>query len=228
MTAGPRRRRAAEDPATRFSTTARPPTACAPRSPLCRDARRPHLARRPPASRGRATSNPCCPERKSTVSSPASRQSTSACRRRSTATPWCALPGACRARPVCRCDCASSSAAEKEREGLAALLDDPEMGPLASDERRALDDAHRAAHREGAAPASAQGRCRREERDPRSPRRHRRGRGGALRRRSLPHVSALCGSAGLEGARSCRKARATSAATRKSSPTSAAAASSRG
>ena len=40
--------------------------------------------------------------------------------------------------------------------------------------------------------AAAQGRGRREERHPGNPRRHRRRRGGAVRRRSVPHVPALC------------------------------------
>ena len=35
---------------------------------------------------------------------------------------------------------AELQSAEKEREGLTGLLDDPEMGPLASEEARALDD----------------------------------------------------------------------------------------
>ena len=90
-----------------------------------------------------------------------------------------------------------------ELDGLAAMLDDAgldaEMRDLAEEERRTgetrLEDA--VAHAAGR--AAAEGRGRREERDPRDPRRHRRRRGGAVRRRSVPHVPALRGDAPLEG-----------------------------
>ena len=76
--------------------------------------------------------------------------------------------------------------------------------------------------------AAAEGRGRREQRHSRSARRHRRRRGGAVRRRSLPHVSALRRTERLDASRSCRRAKARPAATRRSSPRSPAAACSRG
>ena len=85
---------------------------------------------------------------------------------------------------------------------------------------------HRSAGEGHPDPAAAEGCGRRQERDPRNPRRHRRRRGGAVRRRSVPHVRALCRRARLEGRGCCRPATAKSAATRKSSRPSPARASS--
>ncbi len=85
-------------------------------------------------------------------------------------------------------------AAEKERADLKALLEDPtsdkEMIALARADLEALEPQARGARAATQAAASAQGFGRREERHPRGARRHRRRRGGAVRRRSLPHVHA--------------------------------------
>ncbi len=72
----------------------------------------------------------------------------------------------------------------------------------AADGAKRKADAGGAARQAGAAAASGadpQGRDGRPQRHPRNPRRHRRRRGGAVRRRSVPHVRALRRDAGLEG-----------------------------
>ena len=82
-------------------------------------------------------------------------------------------------------------AAEKERADLDALLDDPEMGKIAGEEAKGLDQRIVDAQRTDPTAAPAEGCRRREKRDPRNPRRDRRQRGGAVRWRPLPHVPAL-------------------------------------
>ena len=102
---------------------------------------------------------------------------------------------------------------------------DPEMRALAEEERRALRGPP--ARRSSAHVrllAAAEGRRRREERHPRDPRRHRRRRGGAVRRRPVAHVPALRRAAGLAVRGARPRARATSAASRRSWPRRAAAA----
>ena len=137
-----------------------------------------------------------------------------------------------RARPGRRADPRLARRAGRARRASSAMLVEAgvaaEMAALAEEERRELGRARRGARDRDPPAAAAQGRGRREDRHPRSPRRHRRRRGGAVRRRPAAHVSALCRPAGLEGRDAVGKRAARSAATRRSSPRSAARASSPG
>ena len=87
--------------------------------------------------------------------------------------------------------------------GLEALIadpaTDPEMRAMAAAEKPALEASARRARTGDQARAAAQRCDGRAQRHPRNPRRHRRRRGGAVRRRPVPHVRALCRQAGLEG-----------------------------
>ena len=95
---------------------------------------------------------------------------------------------------------------------------------MADAEKPALEQRRDRARAGDPARAAAQGRDGRAQRHPRNPRRHRRRRGLAVRRRPVPHVRALRRQAGLEGRGRSPRAKARWAATRKSSPRSAAAA----
>ena len=99
-----------------------------------------------------------------------------------------------------------------------------EMGAEEIDAPRARDRARRRRAEDAADPARP---ARRQEHLSRSARRHRRRRGGDLRRRPVPHVRTLRRDARLHAWRSCRKARANTAAIAKSSAASRARARSR-
>ncbi len=78
--------------------------------------------------------------------------------------------------------------------------------------RRGNRQRHAAAgttRRRTARPPDSEGRARRRRHLPGSARRHRRRRSSDLRRRSVPHVRALCGAAGLEGRSRIRQSRRT-------------------
>ena len=102
-------------------------------------------------------------------------------------------------RQVPRVPAASSDELADAREMAAS--GDAEMKALAEDEIPALETRARRARRRDSRPAHPEGSERRPQRRPRNPRRHRRRRGGALRRRSVPHVLALRRAQGLEGRR---------------------------
>ena len=92
--------------------------------------------------------------------------------------------------------------AERELADTEALIDDPatdrEMKALAEEEWHDAQAPHRRAARRAAHPAHPARRGGRPRRHPGSAGRNRRRRGGALRRRSLPHVRALRRAARLE------------------------------
>ena len=203
--AGARCRQARRACSTRCSTTATPTTACGRRSPPSPRPKAFRLSRMadqaaPAATARRATiDDHVAPRKDQRPRRPHGGASTTACRRRSTARRWSssAASGPSSSRSTRRsANCARPRASAR---ASTALLADPEMAALAEDEAQAARRADRGAERDGAPAAPPQGRGRREERHPRNPRRHRRRRGGALRRRSLPHVSALRRPAWLEG-----------------------------